>query len=120
MGSEQNVGIMPRVLQELYQQESLLIRVSILEIYNEKVQDLLVDINHRAPQGLKVREHKQHGIFIQGLTKYHCQDYLQVLSIIYIYIYLSLFYLIIFLYLYLCLFMLYYIIHKLCRKDRCN
>jgi hypothetical protein len=31
------------------------VEVSMLEIYNEKVQDLLVPINKRPPTGLKIR-----------------------------------------------------------------
>jgi hypothetical protein len=42
----------------------------MLEIYNEKVHDLLIDTSERTVSGLKVREHKDLGIFIEGLSKY--------------------------------------------------
>lgn len=36
----------------------------MLEIYNEKVQDLLIPINKRQKEGLKIREHKTLGIYV--------------------------------------------------------
>lgn len=45
----------------------------MLEIYNEKVQDLLVPINKRNKDGYKIREHKTLGIYVEGLSK-HCVD----------------------------------------------
>ena len=47
--------------------------VSMLEIYNEKVQDLLIPINKRQKEGYKIREHKTLGIYVEGLSK-HCVD----------------------------------------------
>jgi hypothetical protein len=38
--------------------------ISMLEIYNEKVQDLLVDAAIRPNGGLKVREHKTLGVYV--------------------------------------------------------
>ena len=40
---------------------------SMIEIYNEKIQDLLVDTNRRTIQGLKIREHKNLGVYVEGL-----------------------------------------------------
>jgi kinesin family protein 13 len=34
------------------------------EIYNEKVQDLMIPINKRPPEGLKIKESKTLGIFV--------------------------------------------------------
>lgn len=50
----------------------------MLEIYNEKVHDLLIDAKARTAGGLKVREHKELGIFIEGLSKYQCNCFEQV------------------------------------------
>ena len=50
----------------------------MLEIYNEKVQDLLAPINTRPPTGLKIRESKAVGIFVEGLTKYPVQSYKEI------------------------------------------
>ena len=37
---------------------------SMIEIYNEKVQDLLIDPIRRPSGGLKVREHKTLGVYV--------------------------------------------------------
>ncbi len=47
----------------------------MLEIYNEKVQDLLVPINKRAKDGYKIREHKTLGIYVEGLSKHYMDTY---------------------------------------------
>ena len=48
---------------------------SILEIYNERVQDLLTDPGRRPKGGLKVREHKQLGVYVQDLSKHAVDSY---------------------------------------------
>ena len=50
-------------------------QVSILEIYNEKVQDLLIDPAARPTGGLRIREHKQLGIYVQDLGKHPVDSY---------------------------------------------
>jgi hypothetical protein len=40
------------------------VMVSMMEIYNEKVQDLLIPIPKRPKEGHKIREHKTLGIYI--------------------------------------------------------
>ena len=50
-------------------------QVSILEIYNEKVQDLLIDPSTRPLGGLKIREHKQLGVYVQDLGKHPVDSY---------------------------------------------
>lgn len=41
--------------------------ISMLEIYNEKIHDLLVDAEQRPLQGLKIWENKTVGIYVDGL-----------------------------------------------------
>lgn len=38
----------------------------MVEIYNEKVQDLLVKANMRGKDGLNVREHPTKGVYVEG------------------------------------------------------
>lgn len=38
----------------------------MVEIYNEKVQDLLVKANQRSKDGLNVREHPTKGVYVEG------------------------------------------------------
>ena len=40
------------------------------EIYNEKVQDLMIPVTKRPNNGLKIRESKALGIFVDGLSKH--------------------------------------------------
>lgn len=48
----------------------------MLEIYNEKVQDLLiVDQKQKPAGGLKVRESQSGAVYVQGLTKHPVDSY---------------------------------------------
>ena len=47
----------------------------MLEIYNEKVQDLLVSGKKTSHEGLKIREHKTLGIYVEGLSKHYVDNY---------------------------------------------
>ena len=42
----------------------------MLEIYNERIQDLLIDPNLRPKGGLEIRESKTVGVFVKGLSKH--------------------------------------------------
>mmetsp|Transcript_14845 Transcript_14845/g.18592 ORF Transcript_14845/g.18592 Transcript_14845/m.18592 type:complete len:96 (+) Transcript_14845:352-639(+) len=83
IGYGPNVGIVPiscaqifeRVRASTTETKSYQVQVSILEIYNEKVQDLLVDPQSRPKGGLSVREHKQLGVYVQGLGKHPVDCY---------------------------------------------
>lgn len=44
------------------------VTVSMLEIYNECVQDLFIRPDKRAKGGLKIRETKSDGVYVEGLT----------------------------------------------------
>ena len=66
VGYGPNKGIVPISCEEIFnriqintsEEKSFEVFMSMLEIYNEKVQDLLVPINKRPQSGLKVRESK--------------------------------------------------------------
>lgn len=51
------------------------VNFSMVEIYNEKVQDLLIDPSLRPMGGLKVREHKTLGVYVQDLSKHPVDSY---------------------------------------------
>ncbi len=40
-----------------------------MEIYNERVQDLLIPVDKRPPQGMKIRESQTLGFYAEGLRK---------------------------------------------------
>ncbi|XP_039982541.1 kinesin-like protein KIF9 [Xiphias gladius] len=70
-------GIIPRALQEVFQEvekrteHSFSVHLSYLEIYNEKLLDLLSplqDSPHLSPRGMVVMEEPGRGVFIRGLS----------------------------------------------------
>ncbi|XP_057652749.1 kinesin-like protein KIF16B isoform X2 [Diorhabda carinulata] len=73
MGSPDNQGLIPRICKALFEKMSEnskrgtthRVQVSYLEIYQERVADLLRD---RDNNSLKVREHPKKGPYVQGLT----------------------------------------------------
>uniref|UniRef100_A0A8C7HTJ2 Kinesin family member 13B n=1 Tax=Oncorhynchus kisutch TaxID=8019 RepID=A0A8C7HTJ2_ONCKI len=75
MGSSEQPGLIPRlcsslfdrILQEQREGESFTVEVSFMEIYNEKVRDLLDPKGSR--QALRVREHKVFGPYVDGLSR---------------------------------------------------
>ncbi|XP_065060807.1 kinesin-like protein KIF16B isoform X2 [Rhopilema esculentum] len=85
MGQPGNVGLIPRICEGLFHQMrkcgddgiSFRTEVSYLEIYNEKVRDLLRPQSKRGTTSytLKVREHPKEGPYVQGLSKHLVNDY---------------------------------------------
>ncbi|XP_076027020.1 kinesin-like protein KIF13B isoform X2 [Genypterus blacodes] len=75
MGSVEQPGLIPRlcsslfsrIVQEAREGESFTLEVSFMEIYNEKVRDLLDPKGSR--QALRVREHKVLGPYVDGLSR---------------------------------------------------
>lgn len=84
MGSPDNEGLIPRICQELYarmrsnQNSGTTFRteVSYLEIYNEKVKDLLK--RESTIHNLRVREHPKLGPYVQDLSRHLVTDYSDV------------------------------------------
>mmetsp|Transcript_16675 Transcript_16675/g.49035 ORF Transcript_16675/g.49035 Transcript_16675/m.49035 type:complete len:1171 (+) Transcript_16675:59-3571(+) len=76
MGTPKDEGVIPRLCRELFSRTTGTpregvrhkIEVSYMEIYNEKVKDLLA-VKGDAGHTLKVREHKAMGPYVQGLLK---------------------------------------------------
>ncbi|PVD33129.1 hypothetical protein C0Q70_08578 [Pomacea canaliculata] len=74
LGTEKDPGMIPRVVRTLFQSlhtpqgkpcEKHMVTFSFLEIYNEKVQDLL----NPKETDLPIREDSSHNIFVAGLTE---------------------------------------------------
>uniref|UniRef100_A0A669PLW8 Kinesin-like protein n=1 Tax=Phasianus colchicus TaxID=9054 RepID=A0A669PLW8_PHACC len=55
---------------------------SFLEIYNERVRDLLKQSDHKKPYTLRVREHPETGPYVQGLSQHLVTDYKQVVDLL--------------------------------------
>nr|XP_019947265.1 PREDICTED: kinesin-like protein KIF13B isoform X1 [Paralichthys olivaceus] len=88
MGSAEQPGLIPRLcstlfsrtVQEAREGESFTVEVSYMEIYNEKVRDLL-DPKGRSRQALRVREHKVLGPYVDGLSRLAVASYKDIESL---------------------------------------
>lgn len=86
VGYGKNKGIVPISMNEIFERvkaqqsetKSFEVCASIIEIYNEKVQDLLIDPRTRPAGGLKVRESKTLGVYVQDMTKHPVTSYAQI------------------------------------------
>ena len=75
-GHENDRGIIYRLADELFstieakQSETMTFQVSLsmLEIYHEKVNDLLIPYRTRTHGGLRIKETKQREVYVDGLT----------------------------------------------------
>ena len=83
IGYGANRGIVPMISEEIFKtvqsepnpKKSYEVTVSMIEIYNEKIQDLLIPINKRPLGGLKVRESKSVGVYVEDLSKHPVNSY---------------------------------------------
>lgn len=50
----------------------------MLEIYNEKAQDLLISVDNRPRRGMRIRESRTLGFFAQGQKKYPVRSYEEI------------------------------------------
>ena len=86
VGYGANKGIVPISMQQIFERIgentnpdiSFEVSFSMLEIYNERIQDLLVHIKERPSEGLKVREHQKYGVYVDGLSKHPVDSYLTI------------------------------------------
>ncbi|KAM9339439.1 kinesin-like protein KIF13B [Symphorus nematophorus] len=87
MGSAEQPGLIPRLcsslfsrtVQEAREGESFTVEVSYMEIYNEKVRDLLDPKGSR--QALRVREHNVFGPYVDGLSRLAVASYKDIESL---------------------------------------
>ncbi|XP_038962737.1 stAR-related lipid transfer protein 9 isoform X2 [Rattus norvegicus] len=90
LGTPASVGLTPRICEGLFIREddcasmpySRSIKVSFLEIYNERVRDLLKQSNQNKSYTLRVREHPEMGPYVQGLSQHAVTSYQQVLQLL--------------------------------------
>ena len=86
IGYEANKGIIPITTNEIFERVNALksptksfeVSFSMVEIYNEKVQDLLLNASKRPSGGLKVRESKTLGVYVQDLSKHPVDSYAKI------------------------------------------
>ncbi|XP_053553769.1 stAR-related lipid transfer protein 9 isoform X2 [Bombina bombina] len=90
MGTPTSIGLTPRICEGLFSCDdgfpgspsSCRIEVSFLEIYNERVRDLLNQSDHKKPYTLRVREHPEKGPYVQGLSQHVVSDYEHVVALL--------------------------------------
>ncbi|BFZ07014.1 hypothetical protein BsWGS_10053 [Bradybaena similaris] len=93
MGYQNEIGIIPRICESMFShiddcspEENITfkIEISYLEIYNERVRDLLQKPvkGRRDKYTLKIREHPQTGPYVQDLSKHVVKDYLEIQALI--------------------------------------
>lgn len=79
---QDEIGLIPRICEALFQSidqgrkegATYRIEANYLEIYNEKVRDLLVTHNKK----LKIREDKVIGPFVENLSKHEVNTYTEI------------------------------------------
>ena len=84
-GYQNNKGIVPMLCEELMNGKTLTeddkhsfeMKIGMIEIYNEKIQDLLAPFEQRQQQkeGLKIRENPQTGVYVDKQTKAVVRSY---------------------------------------------
>ncbi|KAB0375055.1 hypothetical protein FD755_013547, partial [Muntiacus reevesi] len=90
LGTPASVGLTPRICEGLFIREencaplpaSCSIKVSFLEIYNERVRDLLKQSDQKKTYNLRVREHPEMGPYVQGLSQHVVTNYKQVIQLL--------------------------------------
>ncbi|XP_050738525.1 kinesin-like protein KIF16B [Eriocheir sinensis] len=83
MGSQNNPGLIPRICEALFSSmaegreagTTYKVEVSYLEIYNERVKDLLRTGAQNSTHSLRVREHPKLGPYVQDLSVHLVQQY---------------------------------------------
>lgn len=87
-GYQNNKGIVPMLCEELLNGKTLVeddkhsfeMKIGMIEIYNERIQDLLAPFEQRQQQkeGLKIRENPQTGVYVDKQTKAPVRSYADI------------------------------------------
>ncbi|XP_058470939.1 stAR-related lipid transfer protein 9 isoform X2 [Solea solea] len=89
MGAQDSIGLTPRICQGLFRskdtfpdgQNSSRVEISFLEIYNERVRDLLRR-GEQKKASLRVREHPEKGPYVQDLSQHVVSDCKQAMDLL--------------------------------------
>ena len=86
IGYGANRGIVPITLNEIFNRTAAEkgkdveyeVNASMLEIYNEEVQDLTIPPSQRVAGGLKIRENKLLGVYVEGVKKHFVSSFKEI------------------------------------------
>ncbi|XP_062253184.1 stAR-related lipid transfer protein 9 [Platichthys flesus] len=90
MGTPDSIGLTPRICQGLFRSEdtfpdgqnSSRVEISFLEIYNERVRDLLRGGEQKKKASLRIREHPEKGPYVQDLSQHVVSDCKQAMDLL--------------------------------------
>ncbi|XP_054652369.1 stAR-related lipid transfer protein 9 isoform X2 [Dunckerocampus dactyliophorus] len=90
MGTPDSTGLTPRICQGLFRSQDTLpdgqnssrVEISFLEIYNERVRDLLGGGEQKKRASLRVREHPEKGPYVQDLSQHVVSDSKQAMDLL--------------------------------------
>ncbi|XP_034531253.1 stAR-related lipid transfer protein 9 isoform X2 [Notolabrus celidotus] len=90
MGTQGSIGLTPRICQGLFRSEdtfpdgqnSSRVEISFLEIYNERVRDLLRGGEQKKRASLRVREHPDKGPYVQDLSQHVVSNCKQAMDLL--------------------------------------
>ncbi|XP_051941419.1 stAR-related lipid transfer protein 9 [Hippocampus zosterae] len=90
MGTPDSSGLTPRICQALLRSQDTLpdgqnssrVEISFLEIYNERVRDLLSAGEQKKRASLRVREHPEKGPYVQDLSQHVVSDCRQAMDLL--------------------------------------
>ncbi|XP_076013447.1 uncharacterized protein stard9 isoform X2 [Genypterus blacodes] len=90
MGTPDSIGLTPRICQGIFRSEdafpdgqnSSRVEISFLEIYNERVRDLLTGGEQKKRASLRVREHPEKGPYVQDLSQHVVSDCKQAMDLL--------------------------------------
>lgn len=92
MGTPDSIGLTPRICQGLFRaeedttfpdgQNSSRVEISFLEIYNERVRDLLPGGEQKKRASLRVREHPEKGPYVQDLSQHVVSNCKQAMDLL--------------------------------------
>lgn len=89
VGYGANKGIVPKACEEIFRriqatgsEAKFEVSVSMIEIYNEAVQDLLIHYKKRPKGGLPLRESKEAGFYVQGVGRRAVASYADIDKVI--------------------------------------
>lgn len=74
LGTAEEPGLVPRILQRVLGGEGITCRLSFLEIHNDRLRDLLIDPEQEERVPLECRCHPHHGVYVPNLSEIPVSD----------------------------------------------